>query len=131
MNTKVLMTLSSFVMIAAGVALSFLPQEINEILSVQDVGGSPIVLQITGALYFAWGMVNWTAKGNLIGGIYGRPIAIGNLSHFAIGALASIKAYSSLSSPVLLMVMIVYIIFAIAFGYVFVTHPLPERAPQK
>lgn len=125
------MTASSFAMMAAGVALSFLPQEINEILTAQQSVGSPIVLQLTGALYFAWGMVNWTAKANLIGGIYGRPIAIGNLSHFVIGALALIKGYSSSSSPLLLTAMILYIIFASAFAYVFFTHPLPQPAPQK
>ena len=75
-------------MMAAGVTLTFLPQEVNTLLAAESAGTHPLLLQITGALYFAWGMVNWTAKANLIGGIYGRPIAIGNLSHFIIGALA-------------------------------------------
>jgi hypothetical protein len=128
MNTKILMSISAIVMTTAGVLLTFLPQEINAMLGSANAVSSPVILQIIGALYFAFGMINWTAKANLIGGIYGRPIAIGNLSHFTIGGLALLKAYSTSSPPVLLVIMIVYIVFGIAFGYVFVTHPVPQKA---
>ena len=37
-------------------------------------------------------MLNWMAQGNLVGGIFGRPIAIGNLAHFTIAALALLKS---------------------------------------
>ena len=32
-------------------------------------------------------MTNWMVKGSRVGGIYNRPIAIGNLVHFAVGAI--------------------------------------------
>lgn len=128
MNTKVLMTTSAVLMISVGVTLTFLPLEVSELLGSPGTGVTPIVLQVMGALYFGWGMVNWTAKANLIGGIYGRPVAIGNLSHFMIGALALMKGYSSNSSGLMLTAMIVYIVFAIAFGYVFFTHPVSKTA---
>ena len=50
-----------------------------------------IVLQLLGGLYFGFGMLNWTAKGNLTGGIYSRPVAMGNLTHFVMGGLALLK----------------------------------------
>ena len=37
-------------------------------------------------------MLNWMAKGVIIGGIYSRPIVIANLAHFLIGDLELIKA---------------------------------------
>jgi Na+-driven multidrug efflux pump len=92
MNTKLLMTLSSLIMGVVGIILLFFPHELlNYFTSGGEVILSALVLQILGALYFAFAMVNWTAKPNLIGGIYGRPISIGNLLHFSVGALALLK----------------------------------------
>ena len=68
-----------------GIILSFIPQEVSHFLSLTE--STPIVFQILGALYFGFAMLNWTAKANLIGGIYSRPVAIGNFTHFLIGGL--------------------------------------------
>ena len=68
-------------------------------------------------------MVNWMAKGSLIGGIYARPVAIGNLTHFTVGALALVKGSAS-APPLVLGVTVVYIIMAISFGIVFFRHPV-------
>lgn len=81
------------------------------------------MLQILGAMYFAFAMINWTSRANLIGGIYGRPIAIGNLCHFVIAALALLKAYSS-GLSVILIPAIIYTLFAVVFGIIFLTHPV-------
>ena len=45
-------------------------------------------MQIIGSLYFALAILNWMSKGSFIGGIYNRPIAIANLTHFVIAGLA-------------------------------------------
>jgi hypothetical protein len=123
MNTKVLMSTSAVILALAGVSLTFFPQEIGENMGMATSGFTAPVLQIMGALYFAFGMINWTARANLIGGIYGRPIAIGNLTHFTIGALTLLKAMSS-TSIVSVASCIIYILFAIAFGVVFFRHPI-------
>src|SRR5688500_16719614 len=96
MNTKLFMTISAVVMCIIGVVLSFLPLEILVYFSTTNIAfGHTLLLQILGALYFSFGLINWTARANLIGGIYGRPIAIGNFTHFMIGALALVKGYFS------------------------------------
>lgn len=129
MNTKLVMTTSAVAMIAAGVVLSFLPDEVLAALNEKDKIDPQItlVLQVTGALYFAFGMVNWMARANLIGGIYGRPIAIGNLSHFVIGGLALLKGCTAESGTLILGAVIVYIMFAILFSIIFFTHPVREK----
>jgi hypothetical protein len=72
-------------------------------------------------------MMNWTAKANLIGGIYARPLAIGNLTHFVIGALALSKGYS-LSQPIIFQaITLIYIVFAISFVIVFFRHPVTNK----
>jgi hypothetical protein len=86
-------------------------------------------MQIIGSLYFALAILNWMSKGSLIGGIYGRPIAMANLTHFVIAGLALIKgilANPSLSY-VIWSIAIIYSIFAIFFGIVAFRHPVSEN----
>ena len=46
---------------------------------------------IFGALYLGFSIQNWTAKASLIGGIYNKPILIGNLLHFFTASMTLIK----------------------------------------
>jgi hypothetical protein len=69
-------------------------------------------------------MVNWTAKANLIGGIYARPIAIGNLTHFVVGGLALTKNYFSQHDLTILMFAFIYVVFAVLFSIVLFRHPV-------
>ena len=39
-----------------------------------------------------FGMMNWMARDALFGGIYNKPMTIGNFMHFGIGALGLVKA---------------------------------------
>ena len=128
MNTRLLMTSSALLMGGVGIILSFAPQEVLQFLNVTaEVTLQTLMMQLLGALYFAFAMVNWTAKGNLIGGIYGRPIAIGNLSHFVIGALALVKGYFSSHDGTILVMAIIYATFAVLFSIVFFTHPVTKE----
>lgn len=128
MNTKPVMIASAMAMGVVGVVLSFMPQEVLQYVGSDSTSIHPIILQLMGALYFSFAMINWTAKANLIGGIYGRPIAIGNFTHFMVGALALIKTYMTSRTNVVLVPSIVYAVFAILFGIIFFTHPLKKEA---
>lgn len=128
MNTKVLMTTSAVIMGVAGMSLSFMPQEIAGQLSLSAPSSiATLILQLLGAVYFSYAMLNWTARANLIGGIYGRPIAIGNLTHFVIGALALSKGYFATKENTVLIAAVIYAVLAVCFAIVFFTHPLPEK----
>ena len=91
MNTKALMAMSALFMACLGVAASFLPQEILTWIGAPSRGALPLLVQLGGALYVGFAMVNWMAKGNLLGGIYNRAVAMGNFAHFFIGATVLIK----------------------------------------
>lgn len=125
MNTKILMISSCIFLGALGITFTFIPDEIISSLSVTPNPISTLSLQLLGALYLGFAMLNWMAKGSLIGGIYNRPIAIGNFMHFAVGALALIKIISKIHahSEIVISLTAVYSIFAILFGYVFRTNP--------
>lgn len=123
MNTKLLMSASSIILGMAGIAFSFFPKEISGYLGYGE--NNSIIIQILGSLYFGFALINWTAKANLIGGIYSRPVAIGNFTHFMIGGLALIKLFfSNTTQPCIWIAAIVYSIFAILFGYIFFTNPV-------
>lgn len=111
-----------------GLAATFLPEELLGLLDVTLNASLPILLQLLGALWFAFAMVNWTAKGNAIGGIYGRPIALGNLTHFVVGGLALVKGVmNGAASAPLVVLGVVYVVFAVAFAMVFFGGPVPPR----
>jgi hypothetical protein len=125
MSTRLAMIASAIVMAALGITATFLPQEVLTWLGIAPAGVLPLVVQITGALYLSFAMLNWTAKESLIGGIYNRPIAVGNFLHFVMGALALGKGvFADPSARVLLPLAIVYAIFAIAFAMIFFTSPV-------
>lgn len=68
MNTKLLMTISAIAMGISGIALSFTPHEILNYFDPGNVSDfHALTMQLTGALYFAFAMVNYTARANLIG----------------------------------------------------------------
>lgn len=111
-------------MALGGVLLQFLPHEILNYFGASSTGITPLFLQLAGALYLGFAMMNWMAKAVLIGGIYARPLAMGNFVHFLVGALAFLKyAFSNAVSPAVWVLVIVYSSFAVLFGYIFLTHP--------
>jgi hypothetical protein len=129
MNTKSLMTLSAIILALIGISLIFLPNEILDYLELSVSETLQLLLQIIGSLYFALAILNWMSKGSLIGGIYNRPIAMANLTHFLIAGLALMKgilANPSLSY-VIWSIAIIYSIFAILFGIVAFKHPVSEN----
>lgn len=129
MNSKVLMTASAIFLGVIGVSLIFLPNEIAGCAGMSSTKTIQVLLQITGALYFGFAMLNWMAKGSIIGGIYNRPVSIANFSHFLIGGLALIKGLTV--DPGLTCIIWIlagfYSIFAVLFGIVLFRHPSGEK----
>ena len=129
MNTKSLMTSSAIILALIGISLIFFPKEILDYFELSTSDTLELLMQIIGSFYFAFAMLNWMSKGSLIGGIYNRPIALANWTHFVIAGLALIKgvlANPSLSY-VIWSIAIIYSIFAILFGIVLFKHPVSEN----
>ena len=126
LHTRILMLLSAAFMFALGLITTFSPQ------SFLMHGASPseaLIVQAAGALYLGFAMTNWMAKDNLIGGIYSRPVAMGNLLHFFAVAMALLKISATPQrTPTILALTAIYTVFAIWFGLVVFTHPKREVA---
>jgi hypothetical protein len=129
MNSRLVMTASAIFMALAGLAATFLPQEILASLGESRSSALPLAVQILGALYIAFAMLDWMAKESVMGGIYNRPIAMGNLLHFMVGALALAKAaLAGQRNAIVLALAVVYAIFALAFASIVFGSPRAVRA---
>jgi hypothetical protein len=129
MNTKSLMTLSALLMAILGVVASFMPQEILAHYGSSLDGRAVLLIQVVGALYLGFAMLNWTARSNLTGGIYSRPVALGNFTHFAVGAMTLLKALMGGSSRAIEIIVgsVIYSVLAVCFGLVLFTHPFKNK----
>ena len=123
MNTRLLMTTSSLVLGLAGIFALFAPDILLTALNVPIADPLSVLIQLMGALYFSIAMMNWTAKDSIIGGIYARPVSLGNFAHFFSGTLllARYVLSNAFNLPVLSM-LVAYAIFAALFYWLVFRH---------
>lgn len=123
--SKILMTISALFLGIIGIFLSFLPKEIINYLNINSNVIIILLFQLLGALYLGFGILNWMLKGSRIGGIYNRPVLMGNLMHFLVGAIALIKIVTSSQahSEIIIFLMIVYSTLSISFAILFKSNP--------
>jgi hypothetical protein len=113
-STRVIMSGSSIALFLAGVACLFAPVEVLSAIGISSP--DELTGQVLGALYLAFAAANWTARGSMIGGIYARPLSVANFVHFFVGATVLVKGVSSSTSNAgYLVILLVYVAFAIAF----------------
>lgn len=122
------MTASAVVMALLGAGASFAPHETLAFAGEQSTGLLPLVVQLIGALYLGFAFVNWMARESLIGGIYNRPVAVGNFMHFTVGAFALGKAAAAASFDATVVAFaVVYTLFAFGFAMVFFSSPVKRN----
>lgn len=124
------MTASALVLLIIGLCLTFFAAEITDYLLPHSTPLLQLLIQLLGALYFAFSMLNWMTKESIIGGIYNRPIVMANLAHFCIGGLAAIKSAMNHPTlpPAIWIVAGVYAIFAVLFGVLLFRSPVSKSA---
>ena len=123
--TRLLMSTSALVLGLLGLTATFAPDYVLSGLGAPVSPALMLIAQTTGALYLGFAGLNWMARDNLIGGIYSRPVAIGNLMHFVVASFAMGKlVIASTELHMLWPLAVVYIAFAASFGVVIFRHPL-------
>ena len=129
MGTKVLMITSAFFMAVLGIAATFMPREILSYFNARPDWFSLAAVQTAGALYLGFAILNWTARRNIIGGIYSKPISLGNFLHFVAAGLSLLKKMTTGGTGIIFIIItILYLIFAVWFGLVTFTHPAKASA---
>ena len=79
-----------------GVILTFLPQEIADYMGIALNQLTILLLQILGSFYLGFAFLNWMSKDSLIGGIYKKPLVVGNLLHFLVSSLTLLRIFLAL-----------------------------------
>jgi len=116
LNPKTLMTSSSLFLALAGICALFVPDAVLSMLGASVTTQLSALVQLMGAMYFAFALMNWTAKDSAIGGIYARPVSLANFSHFLTGALLLIRyQLSNEIKAFSLIALALYVIFALLF----------------
>jgi hypothetical protein len=109
---------------AIGLAASFLPQEILAGAGLPADRLAVVLVQVLGAVYLGFAILNWMARGILIGGVYARPVALGNFLHFGVVAVVLLKALlAGGAATVLGAATVPYAVFGLWFGAVLLRHP--------
>ena len=125
------MRASSIFMGVLAVPTIFAPQEVVAYAGGQSGAVGTLAIQVFGAVYFGFALVNWMAQANLVGGIYSRPVAMGNFVHFFVAALALLKAVlAGQHSMPALAGAAAYTTFAVLFAVVLFGNPLRTAAKR-
>jgi hypothetical protein len=126
--SRLLMSASAIVLGLLGVTATFAPDDVIVRMGLPKSRLADLLVQIIGGVYLGFGMLNWMAKGSVMGGIYGRPLVMGNLLHFVTSGLAILSRVTELSS--LWAFAVVYLFFGAGFGLLLVRHP-PRPAASR
>jgi hypothetical protein len=111
-----LLVLASLVYGAVGLALTFAP---NEMLAWTGVAPSFIVAwlgQLLGAALLGLAFLNWLQRHAVVGGIFGRPILLTNLTFLIVAFFASVRQLRAHHEPLFAAVSVLLGILSVAFG---------------
>jgi hypothetical protein len=123
------MILAAAFMAVGGIGCTFFTREVLVMHGTTPDRGSVLVVQMAGALYLGFAIMNWMARGNLMGGIYSRPLALGNFVYFLNMALAMGRVAAADLHAAATVVAIGHGLFAASFAYVtFGRTPAPRRS---
>lgn len=117
LRTRLTMTGSAIFLLILGLATTFAPQELLHYTNTAASPATVLLEQAAGALYLGFAILNWMAKDNTIGGIYSRPVALGNFLHFLMMTLTLLRVVAAgQTSPPVLLITALYTVFAVLFG---------------
>ncbi len=127
MAGRSILTISSLALFLVGWALMLAPGEMASWMGVYSAE-TALPLQLFGGALLGFAILNWMSRGNRIGGIYGRPLALANLLLFTSAALALGKAAAAGTAvPHSVGACVGFSFLAVAFAWLTFFHdPIPR-----
>ena len=118
-----ILTLSALVLAVLGLTTLFAPDELVRSLQPEASPTIAAALQVAGSGLLGFAILDWMSRGTRIGGIYARPLAIGNLVLFTVGTLSIIKAALAERLPAAGLILgAVFLALATAFAWLAFSH---------
>jgi hypothetical protein len=81
--------LSAMCFVGVGMLLLFAPEEVRGI--ERQYTNNSFFIQLFGAAFLGFGVMNWTVRRSLLGGICGKAVIVGNQVHLTVGTLLVVK----------------------------------------
>ena len=133
MKSKIVITANAVFLLGLGVGLDFLPQEVAAALGLGNTPAAALLLQVLAAAFLGMGFLNWLSKGNPMGGIYSRPLALQNFLMFGVAGISLDRAALHGAAPRDVQVAaIVFTLFALASGWLMFFHdPIAETQKKQ
>lgn len=105
-----------------GLALTFAPLEMAAWFGWQVDQELP--LSLLGGALFGLALLNWMGRNAVYGGIYGRPILLGNVVHAFVGAMALVRVLDTTTPWPLLGLTAFYVVYSLGYGWMlFIRRP--------
>src|SRR4051794_8097057 len=132
MPGRLILTFSAIVLFVAGGGALFAPDELARAVDPSASRSLAVIVQLLGSGFLGFALINWMSRRNRIGGIYARPLGMGNLLLFATAALTLGKAATAESLPVAgIGVCVVLAMLAASFAWLVFAHdPLSEKSTK-
>ena len=130
MHGRHVLTVSALILFAFGGAALFAADEMARLFGADASRGLALAIQLVGCGLLGFAALNWMSRGNRIGGIYARPIGIGNLLLFLTASLTIGKAALAGSVPIIVTAAGgIFGVLALIFAWlVFVHDPLGTKS---
>lgn len=123
------MITSASLFLAHGIVLLFASELLYKLFNLSNSPEGSVTAQLFGAALIGLGLMNWTARGLVLGGIYGRALVYGNFVSSLIGFFVSIRArLNGFSNEYFWIEVVLYFVFAIAFGVMLFRGPIRQTA---
>ena len=91
-----------------------------------------LILQMLSAALLGLGILNWFSRANLIGGIYGRPLALANFLFFFVSSTALVRAVLHHPEPMpILCAAALGVLFTVAFAWLLFFHDPVGKKPEE
>lgn len=118
-NTRLLMAASALYMALVGLATALFEEELLAYFGSSSSGFAVVLAGIVAGLYLGFAVLNWMARGNLIGGVYSRPVALGNFAQFlGVAIILMQETPGSTHTAELAVAAGINALFAASFGYI-------------
>lgn len=121
------MIASASLLFAHGMVLLFASEFLLELFGISHSSGGSATAQLFGAALISIGLMNWTARGLVLGGIYGRSLVYGNFTYSFIGFLISFRArLGGFSNDYFWIEVVLHLASAIVFGVLLFRGPMTQ-----
>lgn len=127
METRLVMITSALLLLAHGLVLLFAPELLLHWFSLGNSPEGSMAAQLFGAALVGLGLMNWTARGLVLGGIYGRALVFGNFAYTLISFFVGIRArVAGIGNAYFWIEVGVFLVYAFVFGVMLFQGPIPQ-----